>query len=296
MADIRAIHPAVFGILIILLLLVDRTIEDFIESILFLLPLNAYGICSAPLYGDQIHASIRSGVLTQAWPTTAGRQIHPIFPVRFLDRETAGTQRAATEAASDWRPITSFVLPMIKTPISPHPLDRARISPARMSAFLIAILVGTLSAVPAQAHHSFAAMYDGTKPVRLEGVLSKIEWTNPHSYIYVVVKNPDGTSTEWAGEAAGPGALSRRGFKKGSIKIGDTIIIDGFLAKSGAKIVDARRVTLPDGTVVNGGTAGDGGPGDPIEAAAAGAASPAPTADAASPAPAAPPAPPANSQ
>jgi hypothetical protein len=114
-------------------------------------------------------------------------------------------------------------------------------------------------------------MYDGNKPVRLVGTLSKIEWTNPHSYIYVVVKNADGTSTEWAGESAGPGALSRRGFKKGDIKIGDTIIIDGFLAKSGAKIVDARRVTLPDGRVVNGGTAGDGGPGDPLEAAAAGA-------------------------
>ena len=163
---------------------------------------------------------------------------------------------------------------------------RARTSNARMSAILIAVLVGAFSAAPAQAHHSFAAMYDGTKPVRLEGVLSKIEWTNPHSYIYVVVKNPDGTSTEWAGEAAGPGALSRRGFKKGSIKIGDTIIIDGFLAKSGAKIVDARRVTLPDGTVVNGGTAGDGGPGDPVEAAAASAAAPAPatpTAPAANP-------------
>jgi len=128
-----------------------------------------------------------------------------------------------------------------------------------------------LSPIPAWAHHSFAAMYDGNKPVRLVGTLSKIEWTNPHSYIYVVVKNSDGTSTEWAGESAGPGALSRRGFKKGDIKIGDTIIIDGFLAKSGAKIVDARRVTLPNGRVVNGGTAGDGGPGDPLEAAAASA-------------------------
>jgi hypothetical protein len=185
---------------------------------------------------------------------------------------------------------------MIKTPIALRSLDRVARSHSRMSTLLIAILVAASTAAPAQAHHSFAAMYDGTKPVRLVGTLSKIEWTNPHSYIYVVVKNPDGTSTEWAGEAAGPGALSRRGFKKGSIKIGDTIIIDGFLAKSGAKIVDARRVTLPNGQIVNGGTAGDGGPGDPIEAAAAGASTPPPATDAANPGPSAPPAPAANPQ
>jgi hypothetical protein len=104
-----------------------------------------------------------------------------------------------------------------------------------------------LSAVPAAAHHSFSAMYDAAKPVRLTGKLTKIEWT-------------------WACEGAGPGALSRRGFKQGDIKIGDSIVVDGYLAKSGAKIVDARRVTLPNGRVINGGTPGDGGPGDPAAA------------------------------
>jgi len=163
--------------------------------------------------------------------------------------------------------------------------SRASQCPAILRRTLLGGLLTLALPLAARAHHSFAAMYDGSKPVRLVGTLSKVEWTNPHSYIYVLVKNPDGTTTEWAGESAGPGALSRRGFKKGDIKIGDTIIIDGFLAKSGAKIVDARRVTLPDGRVVNGGTAGDGGPGDPLEAAAASAG----TAAAAPAAPASPP-------
>ena len=126
---------------------------------------------------------------------------------------------------------------------------------------LVAMLCLTALAAPAaMAHHSFSAMYDAAKPVRLVGKLTKIEWTNPHSYFYVEVKGRNGVLTNWACEGAGPGALSRRGFKKGAIKIGDTLIVDGYLAKSGAKIVDARRVTLPDGTIINGGTPGDGGP------------------------------------
>lgn len=121
----------------------------------------------------------------------------------------------------------------------------------------------------AVAHHSFSAMFDAAKPVRLVGKLTKVEWTNPHSYFYLDVKGRNGALTNWACEGAGPGALSRRGFKKGSIKIGDTLIVDGYLAKSGGKIIDARRVTLPDGTVVNGGTPGDGGPeaGPPVRPA-----------------------------
>ena len=121
----------------------------------------------------------------------------------------------------------------------------------------------TLAGAAAHAHHSFSAMYDATKPVRLVGKLSKVEWTNPHSYFYLDVKSADGKVTTWACEGAGPGALSRRGFNKTDIKVGDTLIVDGYLAKSGGKIIDARRVTLPNGRVVSGGTPGDGGPQDP---------------------------------
>ena len=111
------------------------------------------------------------------------------------------------------------------------------------------------------AHHSFAAMYDASKPIRLVGKLTKIEWTNPHSFFYIDVTDARGRVNRWTVEGAGPGALSRRGFNRGDIDLGDTLIVQGYLAKSGARIVDGRLVTLPDGRIINGGTAGDGGPG-----------------------------------
>jgi len=120
-------------------------------------------------------------------------------------------------------------------------------------------IVGWLGTA-ASAHHSFAAEYDGTKAIRLVGTLVKIEWTNPHTYFYIDVKAPDGAVTRWGLEAGSPGALSRRGFKRGDIKLGDTIIVDGYRARDGSNLADARRVTLPDGRVVSGGSAGDGGP------------------------------------
>jgi len=112
------------------------------------------------------------------------------------------------------------------------------------------------------AHHSFAAEFDGSKPIRLTGALAKIEWTNPHSYFYIEVKDPAGGVVTWGCEAGSPGALSRRGFKRGDLKLGDTVIVDGYLAKDGSHLVDARRVTLPDGRIVSGASAGDGGPGE----------------------------------
>lgn len=114
----------------------------------------------------------------------------------------------------------------------------------------------------ADAHHSFAAEFDGDKPVRLVGTITRIEWTNPHSYFYLDVKNSKGVVSNWGCESGNPGALSRRGWKRGDIKIGDTLIVDGFLAKDGSHLIDARRVTLPDGRTVYGGSPGDGGPED----------------------------------
>jgi hypothetical protein len=127
-----------------------------------------------------------------------------------------------------------------------------------LAAFAVALAV----VAPAVAHHSFAAEFDASKAVRLEGTLTKIEWTNPHSYFYIDVKDEKGKVANWGCEGAGPGALSRRGFKRGDIKLGDTLIVDGYRAKDGSNLIDARRVTLPDGRTIYGGTPGDGGPGD----------------------------------
>lgn len=126
------------------------------------------------------------------------------------------------------------------------------------------VLLGLLlSSVPALAHHSFAALYDANKPVRLKGKLTKIDWTNPHTYFHIDVVSRDGSVHNWSVEGAGPGTLSRRGFQNGDVKIGDTLIVDGYLTKKpGTYLVDGRLVTLPDGRVINGGTPGDGGPGD----------------------------------
>jgi hypothetical protein len=130
----------------------------------------------------------------------------------------------------------------------------------KLARVVTASVLLVVAAGVAHAHHSFAAMYDAAKPVRLVGTLSKVEWTNPHSHFYLDVKGKDGKVTAWVCEGAAPVALSRRGFKKADIKVGDTLIVDGYLARSGARVIDARRVTLPNGKVIGSGSEGDGGP------------------------------------
>jgi hypothetical protein len=117
--------------------------------------------------------------------------------------------------------------------------------------------------LPMEAHHSFAAEYDASKAVRVTGVISKVEWTNPHSYLYIDVKDEQGNLVTWTCEGGAPNALSRRGFRKNDIKLGDTVTIDGYGAKDGSHLMDARRITLSDGRSFYSGSPGDGGPGDP---------------------------------
>ena len=131
-----------------------------------------------------------------------------------------------------------------------------------MKTILAVIAAASLAAsATLVAHHSFAAEFDASKAIRLTGALTKIEWTNPHIYFYLDVKEENGQVVKWTCEAGAPGALSRRGFKKGDLKLGETVIVDGYRAKDGSRLADARRVTLPDGRIVSGASAGDGGPG-----------------------------------
>lgn len=125
--------------------------------------------------------------------------------------------------------------------------------------FVVAI-VAVAGGARLLGHHSFAAQYDSSKAIRLTGALTRVEWTNPHTYFYLDVKDDDGKVVSWGCEAGSPGALSRKGFKRGDLKIGDTIVIDGYRAKDGSHLVDARRVTLSDGRIVSGASSGDGGP------------------------------------
>src|SRR2546423_7697643 len=113
-------------------------------------------------------------------------------------------------------------------------------------------------ALPASAHHSFAAEYDRAKPITLTGTVTKVEWMNPHVYFYMDVHDQDGKVTNWALELGNPAGLYRRGWKKEALKIGGTATIAGSMAKDGSNRVNASTVTL-DGKKLFAGSSGDDG-------------------------------------
>jgi hypothetical protein len=125
--------------------------------------------------------------------------------------------------------------------------------------FLSGILLA-LGAVPALAHHSFAAEYDSTKPITLKGSVTKMEWQNPHARFYVDVTDEAGKVTNWELELGSPNGLMRRGWTRNSLKPGDTVTVEGYLAKDGSKLANARNVTLGDGRKIFAGASDDGGP------------------------------------
>jgi hypothetical protein len=116
------------------------------------------------------------------------------------------------------------------------------------------------AAVPALAHHSFAAEFDAKKPVTLKGTVTKMEWINPHSWIHIDVKKDDGTVEKWMVEGGAPNALLRRGWNKQSLPAGTEIIVLGFQAKDGAFRANGRDITFPDGKKLFVGSSGTGAP------------------------------------
>ena len=114
----------------------------------------------------------------------------------------------------------------------------------------------------ARAHHAFAAEFDATKPVRLRGTITKMEWINPHAWIHIDVKKNSGPAEKWMIEGGTPNTLLRRGFTKTSVAIGTEIIVDGYQAKDGSLKANGRDLTLPDGRKLFMGSSGTGAPRD----------------------------------
>ena len=110
---------------------------------------------------------------------------------------------------------------------------------------LLALVVGViLSAAPVKAHHSFAAEFDSTKPITKQGYVTKVEWTNPHVWFYLNVKNPDGTVTNWGFEMGPPHGLQTRGWTRTTMKLGDEILVNGSAARNESNRGNASSVTM----------------------------------------------------
>ena len=125
---------------------------------------------------------------------------------------------------------------------------------------VVGIAVGT--AAPARAHHAFASEFDAKRPVKFTATVTKMEWINPHAWMHVEVKKPDGTVENWMIEAGSPNSLFRRGINKNTVKPGMVVIVDGYQARDGSRRANGRDVTRPEGRKLFLGSQGTGAPSD----------------------------------
>jgi len=119
-----------------------------------------------------------------------------------------------------------------------------------------------IAAAPLRAHHAFAAEFDAAQPITLRGSVTRVEWINPHTWIHLDVKQPDGKVVEWMIEGGTPNTLLRRGVDKNSLPAGTEIVVEGYRAKNGTNRANGRDLTLPNGRKLFLGSSGTGAPAD----------------------------------
>ena len=129
-----------------------------------------------------------------------------------------------------------------------------------LAGYALGLAVMALTATSLSAHHAFAAEFDANKPVKMKGTVTKMEWLNPHVWLHMDVKKPDGKVENWAFEAGTPSVLFRRGFSRKSLPPGTVVLIDGYQAKDGSRRANGRDITFEDGKKLFMGSSGTGAP------------------------------------